>query len=1135
MNKPLVLLIAVVLLLGGGTALLLSTLWGTGEDASVSTAPLLHDDPAEGAETPAKGAPLPAPAGLAGEADRRDLFAGERAPGQRVSSEHAGWVAGRVLFPPGSPPDESLRLVVSVPDPSGATTDEGEEREALTTRHAVEADGSFRVPVVAFTPGTTLDVDGRFLYLEQKLDLPAPAEHELLLEPLLGACLRVSASPPVRASERAAELVGTRVRLVSGAADAGFLFGAVGRGGSASNALELDDQLQCEFRGLVPAPSAVLEADPEVFVPRRELELETRPGEVLEITLRFELGARIEGLVRDATGDAVPDARVVASPTSQFANFLAGARRETTTDSEGRFTIQGLRPRKVRVAVESDSLWRVESDELHPSDGEVISGLTLTMGRGLAISGAVRFADGRPATRAGITAEKTDGDEPQQGWFGRGGASTSTITDAEGRFAITGLPPDASFDLVVRSLPPGVTDTDKDESYRAFLKGVEAGTQDLALELAPPEGLRLRVVDSDGVGVERYEVVANLVQSSVASEGTARAKVTGGDGTCVLEDTFAGEWSLRVTAEELVTLEAKVPVGVPQSDEWLVVTMIPAATLRGLVVSPAGTGVAGATVRLTSSSADAPSTRWGRGGRRAEADAEGAFKLLGLRPGAYGATADGEEWAPGESEEVTLSSGVVTEITLSLREGGSLTGEVFGDDGNPDAGVTINAFSIEGGGGDSATADAAGRFELHHLAPSTYTVMAQPNLQSLSDKVESEEQINPMSFMSEMRMTTAEVREGEATHVVLGAPPAHPVRIFGRVSEAGEPVREGMVVALGEGRSVLEAFSSAALDEDGSYELVIDEPGDVVLNYQEVGFQSGGVEFHVRTGEVDELEFDLELPTGRIEGVVLGPEGTPLAGQRVGVERETGLASLAGIDGRGGERTDADGRFVLARLQPGTYALRYGGGKYGRSVLAGVELAEGEAVGGLHLRLTRPGTLEGVVLDTDGRPVGNAAIFVRGAGGHLTERMASSVSDDEGRFVVEGVAPGEVTLTARTREASSAESRSVMVREDAATNVELILESGTILRVVVEDAEGSQLRARVSVRDAKGREHAGMLTEALLRGLFLEGFSSTEQRVGPLPPGKYRVTVTAEDGRSKERNVRLTGRAERKLRLRLDD
>ncbi len=1129
MNKPLILLIAVVLLLGGGTALLLSTLWGTGEDVSVSTAPLLHDDPAEGAETPAKGAPLPAPAGLAGETDRRDLPAGERAPGQRVSSEHAGWVAGRVLFPPGSPPDESLRLVVSVPGPSGATTDEGEEREALTTRHAVEADGSFRVPVVAFTPGTTLDVDGRFLYLEQKLDLPAPAEHELLLEPLLGACLRVSAAPPVRASERAAELVGTRVRLVSGAAGAGFLFGAVGRGGSGSNALELDDQLQCEFRGLVPAPSAVLEADPEVFVPRRELELETRPGEVLEITLRFELGARIEGLVRDATGDAVPDARVVASPTSQFANFLAGARRETTTDTEGRFTIQGLRPRKVRVAVESDGLWRVESDELHPSDGEVISGLTLTMGRGLAISGAVRFADGRPATRAEISAEKIDGDEPQQGWFGRGGASTSTLTDAEGRFAITGLPPDASFDLVVRSLPPGVTDTDEDESYRAFLKGVEAGTQDLALELAPPEGLRLRVVDSDGVGVERYEVVANLVQSSVASEGTARAKVTGGDGTCVLEDTFAGEWSLRITAEELVTLEAKVPVGVPQSDEWLVVTMIPAATLRGLVVSPAGAGVEGATVRLTSSSADAPSTRWGQGGRRAETDAEGAFELFGLRPGAYGATADGE------SEEVTLSSGVVTEITLSLREGGSLTGEVFGDDGNPDAGVTINAFSIEGGGGDSATADAAGRFELHHLAPSTYTVMAQPNLQSLSDKVDSEEQINPMSFMSEMRMTTAEVREGEATHVVLGAPPAHPVRIFGRVSEAGEPVREGMVVALGEGRSVLEAFSSAALDEDGSYELVIDEPGDVVLNYQEVGFQSGGVEFHVRVGEVDELEFDLELPTGRIEGVVFGPEGTPLAGQRVGVERETGLASLAGIDGRGGERTDADGRFVLARLQPGTYALRYGGGKYGRAVLAGVELAEGEAVGGLHLRLTRPGTLEGVVLDTDGRPVGNAAIFVRGAGGHLTERMARSVSDEEGRFVVEGVAPGEVTLTARTREASSAESRSVMVREDAATDVELILESGTILRVVVEDAEGSQLRARVSVRDAEGREHAGMLTEALLRGLFLEGFSSTEQRVGPLPPGKYRVTVTAEDGRSKERNVRLTGRAERKLRLRLDD
>jgi hypothetical protein len=47
------------------------------------------------------------------------------------------------------------------------------------------------------------------------------------------------------------------------------------------------------------------------------------------------------------------------------------------------------------------------------------------------------------------------------------------------------------------------------------------------------------------------------------------------------------------------------------------------------------------------------------------------------------------------------------------------------------------------------------------------------------------------------------------------------------------------------------------------------------------------------------------------------------------------------------------------------------------------------------------------------------------------------------------------------------------------------------------------------------------------------GLGDAVQRVGPLPPGNYTVRATAEDGRSVERPLNLTGQAERKLKLRL--
>jgi hypothetical protein len=46
--------------------------------------------------------------------------------------------------------------------------------------------------------------------------------------------------------------------------------------------------------------------------------------------------------------------------------------------------------------------------------------------------------------------------------------------------------------------------------------------------------------------------------------------------------------------------------------------------------------------------------------------------------------------------------------------------------------------------------------------------------------------------------------------------------------------------------------------------------------------------------------------------------------------------------------------------------------------------------------------------------------------------------------------------------------------------------------------------------------------------------SQEESKIGPLPPGKYRVHALTADGRKAEKSVTLNGEAESKVKLRVN-
>jgi hypothetical protein len=175
-----------------------------------------------------------------------------------------------------------------------------------------------------------------------------------------------------------------------------------------------------------------------------------------------------------------------------------------------------------------------------------------------------------------------------------------------------------------------------------------------------------------------------------------------------------------------------------------------------------------------------------------------------------------------------------------------------------------------------------------------------------------------------------------------------------------------------------------------------------------------------------------------------------------------------------------------------------------------------------------------VVRAGDGKPISGAAVFVRDSAGRVINPLSSCMTNTEGRFKFDGAAQGTYTLSARREQQTTRESAPVRTSPGEASSVELVMEGGTMLKVAVEDAQGKPVRASIRVVDDAGREYGNMMSAESFRTMFSEGFSSTEQKMGPLPPGKYRVTATDDSGKSDSKPLSLSGQPERSLRIKLD-
>ena len=1133
---------------------------GRGETAS----PPVETSSASGVEGARPGAPLgevaalPGPGAAAGPYDRAPIEMEGPRPERRVAGPMGPAHGGRIELPPGSPADPTLRVLLLAEERTprelygeeGLVVELGRGRRGgvLATAEVAE-DGTFTFQVDEELERVWAAIDGRFLFSLAPERFDTRSGETLVLQARLGAAIQGRVETP---SGEAEPYAGMHVDLLPDqdqfglmGTDAHWLF---------RREADVDEEGRFELRAVDPARPYEAEVETDLFANGHLDDLELYPGQVLDLEARLFEGGRLVGRVIDEEGRPVAGAGVEAVKTVML-GFPGDALAETAADAEGRFELRAVPPGKATVLARVEGRLESRALVIELEDGQTREGLELQVESGTSLTGLVRWADGKPA--AGALVSVRFDPEAMMGMAAMNmarGASGQAKADAEGRFVVRGLGR-GPFLVTARIPSPGAPE--KSHEHSAEQAGVQPDSE-LELVLVPPTTLAGRVVDLEGEPIPEFEIRASSEGAAFFMPGRhEKRRFSDEDGRFSIVGLPPGTWLFEARAEGYgPSLPAERVLPLAGASGELTLVLEAAARVAGRVLDPAGRPIAGARVTLQTDSEqmiarlagqlDLPETH---------SDEEGAFSLEGLSGGELALVATHGEHAPSIITTVEVpAGGALDDVLLQLREGALLTGEVYDKEGKEAGGAQI--ILQDPGNWDTRMlkADARGTFRVENLRPGSWNVTALlGQIDSLDPSIDPSDPAATAeatsAFMDNLRFTLVRLDDGDEEHVVLGAPPEDPVQVSGRVMHAGEGAAGAMISFFPDGAEGFSAMKFTAVQSDGRYELALDKPGryhvQVQLNTSGGSMSQENVEYSEEIPEKPEHRLDIELPTGRITGLVTGPDGRPSANTRMTLTTSGGMSMGTFLGGQYAEiTTDSRGVYTFDFLRPGTYDLAAGGALFGgvfgtaspqgRVIRSALEISEGEALEGIDFRLKEAGDITGKVTDPNGRPIHNAAIFVRDSEGRLLERFSMITSDHDGSFRYRGVQPGDYQLSARKDTLTSPDTGWVSVREGAASRVNLTLVPGTLLSVLVSDARsGTAPEARVSIVDQDGRAMHGMVSfQEILHSAG--GFTSDTYRFGPLSPGKYTVRAVAPDGREARRVVRIAaGEGQRKVRLRL--
>lgn len=468
----------------------------------------------------------------------------------------------------------------------------------------------------------------------------------------------------------------------------------------------------------------------------------------------------------------------------------------------------------------------------------------------------------------------------------------------------------------------------------------------------------------------------------------------------------------------------------------------------------------------------------------ARSDEDGAFTLW-VDPPEVSISAFADGYSRGSRSAAIPGSFVEVFLTPESVVVGKV---VWADSGEPVADARVNASGSWFSGGGSVYSEQDGSFRIEGLEPGGYKIDASDD---------------ELTGMAEHKV-----------HVGLGET-SEPIVV--RVHRAFS-VR-GMVLVDGETPC---SYGSIALEDtkrkkDRSYRSRGQEDGTVLVK----GLMPGTYEVTVECSDyLGEEEYpDIVITDASIEGqswsvhaarairgTVVDAQGQPVEGARVSARMKAGKDPRARRSDSWGSRTETDGSFEVAGLLPGQYemSLRHDD-LPNPDKPTEVELSEDADLEEVVLELPGGGEVTGVVRDEKGTAVADVTVRVLGPrwGGNAK-------TNDEGRFLLSGIAVGEYRLEAGRGWSERMRAPGASDDDDAGERVEVRANETTEVELVVE-SQGGTIRGRVV--DESGEPVADAFVDATRESDSAAASAGRARQRARWGSWNKQPVLTDEDGR----------------------